>query len=386
MISIFARKSIDRLRRMLQAIRMGDLSIHFPDKNLRGAEKRLVNEMNEVITDFRADMLRKECQYGQYEAILNIVDAALIVADATGKINWMNKRAINDLCGFQITHLSMLDASHPGLSEALQSLHPGMPRIVTLKIGGTDTHMRLSLATYRHDGAQAHIYTVENTSLLVQQSEVEAQRKLVSVLTHEIMNSLSPIISLSATLCENTAQMDEDTALAIGAINRRSQGLLKFVENYRQLTRIAQPKAHWTRIGELSDSLRALFPAPYIHFEIEDPDIQLRIDGSQIEQVLINLIKNAVEACGDRPEVTVATKADHPQHQFIITVSDNGRGISPEAIDKIFVPFFTTKPDGSGIGLSLSRQIISMHGGIIKAESSERGTLFTIILPLIYRL
>lgn len=386
MIPIFARKSVDRLRRMLQAIRMGDLSIHFSDKNLHGSEKRLVEEMNEVISGFRADLLRKERQYGQYEAILNTVDAALIVADASGCVNWMNKRAITGLCGFQITHLSMLDALHPGLSEALQRLQPGMPSIITLKIGGSDTHMRLSLATYRIDGAPAYIYTIENTSMLVQQSEVEAQRKLVSVLTHEIMNSLSPIISLSATLCENTGHLDEDAALAVNAINRRSQGLLKFVENYRQLTRIAQPKTHWTRIGALAESLRTLFQASYITFEIEDPDIMLHIDGSQIEQVLINLIKNAIEACGEEPVIKVGTRADHPHHQFLISVTDNGQGISPEAIDKIFVPFFTTKPEGSGIGLSLSRQIVSMHGGTIRVASSAAGSTFTIILPLVYRL
>lgn len=371
---------------MLQAIRMRDFSTHFSTEHLRGSEKKFAVEMNEVISGFRDDLLRQERIYGQYEAILNIVDSALIVADADGNVNWMNKKAIDSLCGFQITHISMLDALQAGLADTLREMQPRQSRIISIRIGGNDNQMRLSKAAYRHEGSQVYIYSLENANLLVQQSEVDAQRKLVSVLTHEIMNSLSPIISLSGTLCENAADMGEDSAMALRAINRRSQGLLKFVENYRQLTRISQPNMRWTRIGDMVDSLRALFPSPYIVFDVEDPDIQLRIDAGQMEQVLINLIKNAVEACSDSPSITVTTKADHPGHLFRISVTDNGCGISQDAIDNIFVPFYTTKPGGSGIGLSLSRQIVSMHSGLISAESSPRGTTFTISLPLIYRM
>ncbi len=386
MIKLFARKSLDRLQRMLKAIRMGDFSVHFSTEKLHGSEKKLVEEINEVITDFRNEMLRQERQYGQYEAILNLVDSALIVTDTKGKVDWMNKKAVEGLCGFQIAHLSMLNALHPGLAESLQSLVPGQPRIVTLNIDGCENKLRLSMATYRRDGSNAHIYSIENVGLLVQQSEIEAQRKLVRVLTHEIMNSLSPIISLSGTLCETADPMDEDSAMALQAINRRSQGLLKFVENYRQLTRISKPSTHWVRIGDMFDNLRALFPQPWIRFEIEDTDIQLQLDSVQIEQVLINLIKNAMEACADSPCVTISTKANHPKHQFLISIADNGCGISPDAIENIFVPFFTTKPGGSGIGLSLSRQIISMHGGTIKVVSGSAGSEFTIILPMVYKI
>ncbi|MDE6787067.1 MAG: ATP-binding protein, partial [Muribaculaceae bacterium] len=321
-----------------------------------------------------------------YEAILNLVDSSLIVADTEGNVSWMNQKAVDNLCGFKITHLSMLDAVHPDLASTLNALIPGQPKILTLNLDGREERLKLSMASYISEGSDVCIYSIENVNLLVQQSEIEAQRKLIRVLTHEIMNSLSPIISLSDMLTETNRQLDEDSALALSAINRRSKGLLKFVENYRKLSRLSQPHLEWVRIGDIFEGLHALFPESFIEFQIEDPDIQLQLDRHQMEQVLINLIKNAVEAVEENPSVTVSTKADHPNHRFMISVADNGCGISPDAADSIFLPFFTTKSGGSGIGLSLSRQIVSMHGGSISFDTTPFGTTFTITLPFIYRL
>ena len=385
-MSWFGNRSAARIRRMLQAIRNRDFSLRFPAERMRGSERELAEEMNDVISGFREDLMRQERQYGQYEAILNLVDSALIVADTEGNVSWMNRKAITNLCGFKITHLSMLDAVHPDLAAELKTLLPGQPKILTLNLDGREERLKLSMATYDSEGTDVCIYSIENVNLLVQQSEIEAQRKLIRVLTHEIMNSLSPIISLSDMLTENNQQLDEDSTEALNAINRRSKGLLKFVENYRKLSRLSQPHPEWISIGDLFDGLRALFPEPFIEFRIEDPDIQLQLDRHQMEQVLINLIKNAVEATDENPAVIVSTKGDHPNHRFMISVADNGCGISPDAADSIFLPFFTTKSGGSGIGLSLSRQIVSLHGGAISFDSSPSGTTFTITLPFIYRL
>ena len=374
------------MRRMLQAIRNRDFSLRFPAERMHGSEKRLAEEMNDVISGFREDLIRQERQYGQYEAILNLVDSSLIVSDTEGNVSWMNQKAVDNLCGFKITHLSMLEAVHPDLASTMKSLIPGQPKILTLNLDGREERLKLSMASYVSEGSDVCIYSIENVNLLVQQSEIEAQRKLIRVLTHEIMNSLSPIISLSDMLTENNRQLDEDSALALNAINRRSKGLLKFVENYRKLSRLSQPHPEWVRIGDIFEGLHALFPESFIEFRIENPDIQLQLDRHQMEQVLINLIKNAVEAVEENPSVTVSTKADHPNHRFMISVADNGCGISPDAADSIFLPFFTTKSGGSGIGLSLSRQIVSMHGGNISFDTTPFGTTFTITLPFIYRL
>ncbi len=385
-MSWFANNSAERMRRMLQAIRNHDFSLRFPAERMRGSERKLAEEMNDVISGFRDDLMRQERQYGQYEAILNLVDSALIVADTDGNVTWMNQKAIKNLCGFKINHISMLDAVHPDLALALKSLLPRQPKMLTLNLNGREQRLKLSMASYASEGSDVCIYSIENVNLLVQQSEIEAQRKLIRVLTHEIMNSLSPIISLSGMLTENNQQLDEDSTEALNAINRRSKGLLKFVENYRKLSRLSQPHLEWTRIGDIFDGLRTLFPEPFIEFNIEDPDIQLQLDRHQMEQVLINLIKNAVESLEENPTVIVSTKADHPNHHFMISVEDNGCGISPDAAESIFLPFFTTKSGGSGIGLSLSRQIVNFHGGTLSFDSNPSGTIFTITLPFIYRL
>ena len=217
-------------------------------------------------------------------------------------------------------------------------------------------------------------------NVVVAEAETEAWQKLIRVLTHEIMNSIAPIISLSETVTERASSNglnERDYSIMLQAmqtIHRRSKGLLDFVENYRKLTRIPVPMQQLFPVSSLFDDLRGLYPAGAISFSFSVRPVDLRIyaDRAMIEQVLINLLKNAVEACQERsyPEVRVNT------------VSDNGYGIVPEAMDKVFVPFFTTKQGGSGIGLSVCRQIMNRHGGSISVISEEeKGTTFTLQFP-----
>lgn len=318
--------------------------------------------------------------------MINTIDAALIVAADDGEILFMNQKAVQGLCGFRINNLSYLDILHDGLSQSLLNLAPGQSKLVTINKDGKETQLKISMVRYGVDGHDTLLFSIENVNQILLQNEIEAQRKLVSVLTHEIMNSLSPIISLSETLYESVSNVEEDTRIALNVIKQRSTGLLSFVENYRKLARLSPPKCNWTKIGELFEDLRKLYSAPYIQYEIEDIELEVWIDRQQIVQVLINIVKNAVEACDANPIVMVAAKVDYPSHKFIISVSDNGNGISAEAKERIFIPFYTTKPDGSGIGLSLSRQMVIMHGGSLYLDSSEvSGSKFIISLPCVYK-
>ncbi|MCD8183027.1 MAG: HAMP domain-containing histidine kinase [Bacteroides sp.] len=207
---------------------------------------------------------------------------------------------------------------------------------------------------------------------VLERNEMEAWQKLIRVLTHEIMNSITPIISLSETLSEREMTEKNYPVMQQGmqAIHRRSKGLLEFVENYRRLTRLPAPVRRPVSVGELLQDLRKLFPEEFIRIEMPANDRVLQIDRTQIEQVLINLIKNAKEACSkkDNPKIEVKVLPSS-SWQCLLAVEDNGEGILPEVQDKIFVPFFTTKTSGSGIGLSLCRQIMNRHGGNIKAQS-----------------
>ena len=390
-MSIFNRKSNARLRRMLEALRSRDLSLWFSTDGLRGEERKLAEEINGVVSDFRAEQIRQEALYGCYEAMLNQVNAALIVAtDDSDEVRWMNDKAVSGLCGYRVHSLGMLKAVNPDLPDILRGLKAGEERLVNMRIDDHETQLKISMVRYSQQGVESRLFSIENVQFVLQQNELAAQRKLVSVLTHEIMNSLSPIISLSDSLCDVCSEgmpLDSDSVKALNAIHRRSSGLLTFVENYRKLSKLSAPEAEWIRMTEIMEVVRNLYHDPYIRYEIEDEDIELHIDARQMEQVLINLVKNASEACAsaETPYVEVRTHADHAGRRFLITVTDNGEGIDPTTIDKVFVPFFTTKPQGSGIGLAISRQIVNAHGGIIKVRSQGGSTAFTVSLPLEYR-
>lgn len=221
-------------------------------------------------------------------------------------------------------------------------------------------------------------------------NEMESWQKLIRVMGHEIMNSITPIISLSETLGSRTIDEKSYAYMQQGVqiIHKRSKGLLEFVENYRRLTRIPLPKKEKVELGTLLRDLKNLFPDNFIHILPPSSEIYLQADRVQIEQVLINLVRNAREACnavewneciGPRIEVSVF---HHPEWRVALSVADNGEGILPEVLDKIFVPFFTTKEGGSGIGLSLCRQIMHLHGGSITATSTPgTGTCFILLFP-----
>ena len=221
-------------------------------------------------------------------------------------------------------------------------------------------------------------------------NEMESWQKLIRVMGHEIMNSITPIISLSETLGSRAVDEKSYAYMQQGVqiIHKRSKGLLEFVENYRRLTRIPLPKKEKVELGTLLRDLKNLFPDNFIHILTPSSEIYLQADRVQIEQVLINLVRNAREACnavewdeciGPRIEVSVS---HHPEWRVALSVADNGEGILPEVLDKIFVPFFTTKEGGSGIGLSLCRQIMHLHGGSITATSTPgTGTCFILLFP-----
>lgn len=210
-------------------------------------------------------------------------------------------------------------------------------------------------------------------------NEIESWQKLIRVMGHEIMNSITPIISLSETLSTREVEYSR-MQQGMQVIHKRSKGLLEFVENYRRITRIPAPVKEKVTLAELFNGIAELIPNDYISFAQPAPQISIKADRTQIEQVLINIIKNAIEACAEVPSPQIQVKSSVSETGTVsITVSDNGPGILPNVLDKIFIPFFTTKENGSGIGLSLCKQIMHLHGGNITARSTpEQGSEFTL--------
>ena len=210
-------------------------------------------------------------------------------------------------------------------------------------------------------------------------NEIESWQKLIRVMGHEIMNSITPIISLSETLSTREVEYSR-MQQGMQVIHKRSKGLLEFVENYRRITRIPAPVKEKVTLAELFNGIAELIPNDYISFAQPATQISIKADRTQIEQVLINIIKNAIEACAEVPSPQIQVKSSVSETGAVsITVSDNGPGILPNVLDKIFIPFFTTKENGSGIGLSLCKQIMHLHGGNITARSTpEQGSEFTL--------
>ena len=272
------------------------------------------------------------------------VDTALFICSTDGRIDWMNHAASVIVSGtFLPDNILQAITEHAEMVDGCA----------------------LSTVLLRIDGQRRLVVALKDVSALMQRQEMEAWQQLIRVLTHEIMNSLTPIISISKTLT------DENEAFAV--INRRCHSLLDFVESYRQLTRIKAPERTTFPVSDLFAHIKVLFPKVVTLLDGKTVEPQLTADRSQLEQVLINLIKNAYESGATKVEVSASDSE--------IRVKDNGSGMSPDILEHAFIPFFTTKPTGTGIGLSLCRQIILKHGGTITIDSQKGcGTTFIIKL------
>lgn len=385
------KQTTQKLTRMVEAIRYGDFSLNFSKSQGGQWETQLVEDINAVMANLRNELAQKEERHQYYETLLQTVDSCLLVVDKQGQILWMNQSAEQQLCGYRIHLLAELDSLNKDFANTLHSLHPGEVKVIRIYRKDLMQDMAVTVTDYSTTGALLRLINLRNIRSVLEENEMEAWQKLVRVLTHEIMNSIAPIISLSDTLSERAQQNgmnEKDYGVMLQGmqtIHRRSKGLLGFVENYRKLSRLASPILAPVRVGDLLNDIQKLFPASggrYV-YKIEDKDLQLMVDRSQMEQVLINLLKNAGEACAENPraEICVATSYSAENQIFQLSVTDNGCGILPDVLDKIFIPFFTTKPTGSGIGLTLCKQIVALHGGSLQATSDVgKGSCFVLKL------
>ncbi len=313
-----------------------------------------------------------------YELVLRQVQTGVVACAKDGRIEWMNRSA-EELLGV----LRHVDAAW--LDETL-----GTERVVLLNWRNHNREVLLARLPFREGNEDKLLFTLRDVRHVLEIKQQESWKSLSRVLTHEIMNSMTPILSLADTLALRASESDAPDAATIlhlqqglEVIRRRGHGLLDFVNNYRQLTRVSPPQMDLISADELFDGLCCLFPMPFIEFVQPYRKFAFRADRAQLEQVLINLIKNALEAATvpDSP-VSVMLERNAAHREVCISVRDSGQGISQAEQEHVFMPFYTTKPGGTGIGLSLCKQIISNHGGDILLHSvQDKGSCFTICLP-----
>ena len=352
------RHHVRKVLFMLDAIENNDNAIHFSETE-NTADARLVNRALNRVAHILYNVKSETAQQEKYyELILDCVNTGILVLNDNGAVYQKNSEALR-LLGLNVfTHVSQLNRVDPRLSSLLANCRPGdklqMP--FNNERGTVNMSVRVSDITVRKE--HLRILALNDINNELDEKEIDSWIRLTRVLTHEIMNSITPIISLSETLSER--EMSE--------------------KNY-PVMRQGMQTIHRREAKKLLQDLQKLFSEEYIRIELPEADRILQIDRTQIEQVLINLIKNAKEACSRKEHPRIEVKMlPALSWQCLITVSDNGEGILPEVQDKIFVPFFTTKPSGSGIGLSLCKQVMNRHGGNITVQSAVgKGSCFTLL-------
>jgi signal transduction histidine kinase len=392
----FHKKAQDEVEQFVEAIHYRDFSRYFDVKHAPQEVQSLRKGFNEINSTFKVISREKEMQYQYLQKILELVDTGILSYDTgNDEVGWMNESLKKMLETPYLRTIHSLEKKFPELYKELLSLRSGEYKIVSFNREGKQFKFLLSATAFQTEGRIYKLIAFQNVSEALDENESEAWRKLLSVMTHEIMNSVAPISSLAETIqrqLENSRSKVnpdqqsgfEDLLLGVETIQRRSEGLLKFAQTYRNLNKITQPNLSKILIRDLFENLYQLMLPTLekkgIEMEIvlKDPDLVLQADTNLVEQVLINLIVNAIEALKDRQDSRIILSAtSSSQGKVTLKVADNGAGIAPELLDKIFIPFFSTRKSGSGIGLSLCKQIMMLHKGNIQVQSNlGEGTAF----------
>jgi nitrogen fixation/metabolism regulation signal transduction histidine kinase len=390
-----------KLIRFFESIRHADFTSSFTDNELGRSFEGLNWEFNKVIAAFNKNKTEKEEHFNYLLTVIQHVSIGIIVFKRDGHVDVFNnavKRLLQIATLRKIEHLKDISEDLP---DKLMQMKAGEKILLKLFIKDELVQLSIHATEFRMRGEEYLLVSFQDIHPELEQKEIESWQKLIRVLTHEIMNSITPISSLASTVSSmlneykssnpqitaNEQEGLEDILHAISTIESRSKGLLNFVEIYRNLTRIPKPNFRYFSVSELFDrSLELLQPkiSQYnilIRIKIFPQDLKILADPDLIDQVVINLLLNAVDAIKEVPEPQITIVAStNLNNRTTIEFADNGKGIKQDILDKIFMPFFTSKKTGSGIGLSLSRQIMQMHKGSISVRSKpDEGALFTLV-------
>lgn len=355
--------------------------------------KELAKVMEDALQHYKMHLQEKESQLQYFQALADHIDLSVFVYSEDGLVEWMNQ-AFKRQTGLNFAKtIDDLATYHPELPTRLRALHPGELSILQVRRKEDYSQLVLSSISFVVLGKTLRAVSMKNIRSILDNKETEAWQKLIRVLTHEIMNSMTPIVSLSEQLrsrCMDETLSDtedrEEINQAVETIYRRSSGLVRFVESYRKVAGIPMPVPELIPVSNLLDNIYRLFKDQENVLKLLPTPSYLQViaDKGLIEQVLINLIRNALDATRHRPDPQITLSASlNEEGKTFIRVSDNGTGIPADVQERIFIPFFTTKPSGSGIGLSISRQIMHMHKGDLSVISENgKGSQFIVTFGL----
>lgn len=377
---ITSRKMRGKVTYMLDALEDKELNFRFDEKRIRGRRFNMtLNRLRNIFDKERHEIIEQEKYFG---LMLDHVKTGIAVIEEDGRVTYSNNTALSLLGIATFGHIRQLRSVSESLYEAFRTIADGSEERASYynESGKMTVSLTASKATIGKDVVR--IIAFNDISSEIAENEQQSWSKLIRVLTHEIMNTITPIASLSDTLLRFDGVNDE-IRNGLSTISESSKGLIKFVDSYRNLTRVAPPvkKAFYLRevaerVISLTRELAVMNGATCTYEELSE-DIILYADEGQITQILINLVRNAIQA--EARQVTITAQLTLSE-QTVINITNDGLPISRESQDEIFVPFYTTKQEGTGIGLSLSRQIMRLHNGSLTlTRSDENGTVFTLL-------
>jgi len=377
------------IRFFFDSVRNDDSNLTFPVDTKKGDLKELHRSMNIVNLQIQNLKIRNRQQEQYFQKILEHLGTGIITYDRKGFIHHANSAAKRLLSSDVLSHLQQIERIDTKLFLTIKNLKPFERSLVALNTRQSEIQLSLKTTSFGSDENELMILSIQDIKHELDEKEIDSWMKLIRVLMHEIMNSITPITSLSESLSniyfsgekpilpdEVTEKKIATTIQGLNVIKTQGKGLMEFVESYRRLTRIPKPEMKYfsaselfSRVKILADSLEKS-PNTEISFLIDDPSSLIFADENLISLVLLNLIKNAVEANEKNPACRISVRSGlNADNLPEICVTDNGPGISEENLEEVFVPFFTTREKGSGIGLSISRQIMGAHGGSLKVHS-----------------
>lgn len=394
----YSENSFKKVRQFLDNIKQDNYNNVYPVKFDGTDTDDLHIEFNAILAKLQEDQAEKEANYQYFRSVFQHLSIGLITFDEEGKVQIVNTAAKRMLNIQFLANINEVEKINKELHHAIHNLRTGGSELI--KIAHPDGIMQLSVYVIELvlRDSKFKLVSLQNIQSELEEKEMEAWQNLVRVLTHEIMNSIAPISSLAATVRTDIEQkLDmhidvppselEDYLMALGTIEKRSEGMINFVSDFRSLAHIPTPKFQTIQLKNLFEQLGTLlqhqFENHQIQFKtkIEPDELILFGDANLIEQVLINLIQNAIHAVEESVMRVISMEAFIDEAgKIIIEITDSGKGIEEDALSKIFIPFFTTKKTGSGIGLSLSKQIMRRHKGNIQVRSKlGKGTTFKLI-------
>lgn len=386
----FIRRTNKELSRFLFSIQHNDFTAAYIDTGLESGFPELANALRSIADKFRQNRIEKESYLHFLDAMVAEVRVGLMAINSSNEVRIMNQTAVQLLDLPNLKEWKRFKEKAPDFANAAEALSQGERKLVTVHHPQRSRVLALTRSSVILVGEKHTIYTFYDLRNELEAKELESYNRLISILTHEIMNSVTPVSSLSETMeallqhpegrtrtpAELSGDDLQDLNHSIATIRRRSEGMLRFVQEYRKVAKVPDPQLQEVQITTLFDAVATLVGPELekasisLECSVDPPPLSIYIDRNQIEQVLLNLVRNAQQALEETDSPHITLRAYVRDSHKIIEVADNGPGVPASVVNSIFVPFFTTKPQGSGIGLSLSQQVMQKHKGSMNLQAA----------------